>query len=408
MGTITHALGIKVLNFIILNKMYLPPASNTGVQNTRGAKMIQDNKLNSVKFENGLSVCIDYLGFTITASMSVDDVITFMGFDLDLFEEMPKGSDGYMHMRKCSLNGIAVLYDGNENMGIHVNVTGKGIASLLESFYETLASETPFGKGYDLWNETVLSRFFKEVLEIGHFSRIDTAIDDKGANYYIPQELDSCWHNGEIVTRFRSERIFKDSDAPNHCSGCTTYFGSRSSSLMLRVYDKQLEQNKNLKPTDDNYIDFPWIRWELEFKKERADELAKQLVICDEHGIGSIVMGVLYYYFRIIQFNDSNRSRCSNAVKWNDFVNCVEKLRLCVPKREKTLFDKECWIDSQVAPTLSLLLLINGGDVNFLNYKALQALPRISNSDKQMLRSCYPDIYAQYFNVPDNIDLSYV
>lgn len=369
--------------------------------------MIQDNKLNSVKFENGLNVCIDYLGFTITAPMSVDEVIKFMGFEPIMFTEMPKGSDGYKCMKKCALNGIAVLYDGNENMGIHVNVTGQGIASLLESFQESLALETPFGKGYNLWNETVLSRFFKEILEIGHFSRIDTAIDDKGAKYYTPQELDSYWHRGEIVTRFRSERIFKDSDAPNHCSGCTTYFGSRSSSLMLRVYDKQLEQNKNLKPTDDNYIDSPWIRWELEFKKERADELAKQLVNCDEHGIGSIVMGVLYYYFRIIQFDDCNRSRCSNTEKWNDFVHSVEKLRLCIPKREKTLLDKAIWVDGQVSPTLGLLFLVHWGDMDYLNGLALKALPRISKADRELLRSSNPDVYAHFFSVPDDVGECY-
>lgn len=323
--------------------------------------MIQDNNLKSVDLENGLKVNIDYLGFTITAPWSVDDVIDFMGFDSALFEELPKGSDGYKHMRKCSLNGIAVLYDGNENMGIHVNVTGQGIAPLLEAFQENFASETPFGKAYDLWNETVLSRFFKEVLEVGHFSRIDTAIDDLGGNYYTPQDLDDCWNHGEIVTKFRSERILKDSDAPNHCSGCTVYFGSRTSSLMLRVYDKQLAS-------------------------------------CDEHGLGSIVMGVLYYYFRIIQFDDCNRSRCSNADKWNDFVRNVEKLRLCVTKHEKTLFEKEMWVDRQVSPSLALLFLYNDGDLDYLNNFAVKAISRISPSDREKLRLERPDVYERIWS----------
>lgn len=360
--------------------------------------MIQDNNLKSVDLENGLKVNIDYLGFTITAPWSVDDVIDFMGFDSALFEELPKGSDGYKHMRKCPLNGIAVLYDGNENMGIHVNVTGQGIAPLLEAFQENFASETPFGKAYDLWNETVLSRFFKEVLEVGHFSRIDTAIDDLGGNYYTPQDLDDCWNHGEIVSKFRSERILKDSDAPNHCSGCTVYFGSRTSSLMLRVYDKQLEQNRNLASTDENYVNSPWIRWELEFKSERADDLAKQLASCDEHGLGSIVMGVLYYYFRIIQFDDCNRSRCSNADKWNDFVRNVEKLRLCVTKHEKTLLEKEMWVDRQVSPSLALLFLYNDGDLDYLNNFAVKAISRISASDREKLRLERPDVYERIWS----------
>lgn len=360
--------------------------------------MIQGNKLNSTNTENGLNVCIDYLGFTITAPWSVDDVIDFMGFDSALFEELPKGADGYKHMRKCPLNGIAVLYDGNEDMGIHVNVTGQGIAPLLEAFQENYASETPFGKGYDLWNETVLSRFFKEVLEVGHFSRIDTAIDDFGANYYTPEELLDLYDDDRVVSKWKGANYAGGRKSPRISSGYTVYFGSRSSSLMLRVYDKKREQNKGKKPSDNDYIDVEWTRWELEFKKERADDLAKQLITCDEQGLGSLVIGILYYYFRIIELDDCNRSRCSNAEKWNDFVHNVEKLRLCVPKHEKTIFEKEAWIDRQVSPSLALLFLYNDGDLDYLNNFAVKAISRISPSDRERLRLERPDIYEQIWS----------
>ena len=353
-----------------------------------------DNRTENL--ENKLTVLVDYMAFTITAqNMDVNDVIEFMGFAPHLFEDMPKGANGYKRMKKCSLNGISVLYDGTDDMGIHVNVTGQGISSLLDAFMETFSSETPFGKGYSLWQETVLSRFCADVLEVGQFTRIDIAIDDYGMNYYSPDELDECWHNDKIVTKFRSEYIHRKSDAPRNCSGRTVYFGSRTSSLMLRVYDKKLEQNTGLKPTDDNYIDMEWIRWELEFKNERANDLAKQFI--DNIPLGQVAVGVLHYYFRIIQFDDSNRSRCSNDEKWDNFINGIKKLRICMRKQPKTLYEKERWIDDQVAPSLALLLIMNDGDTNYLNNIALKALPRLSNADKEILRTERPDTYKHFF-----------
>lgn len=359
--------------------------------------MIHDNNLKSVDLENGLKVSIDYLSFTITDSMSVIDVIEFMGFNPLLFEDMPRGANGYKHMMKCPVNGISILYDGNEDMGIHVNVTGQGIAPLLEAFQETLASDTPFGKGYDLWGEIVLSHFIHEVLEIGHFSRIDTAIDDFGANYYTPDNVFALYQQGKIVSKWRTAQRNDNWDFPNQCSGYTLYLGSRSSTLFLRIYDKKLEQNGKKSASDNNYIVYDWIRWELQFKDERANELASQLINCNEQGVGKIVVGILSYYFRIIQLDDTNRSRCSNEEKWNEFIGTIDKLRLCISRHQKTIAEKELWVQSQVAPSLALLLFYHNGESDFLNDMALKALPRISPSDKERLRIERPDIYKQYF-----------
>ena len=38
---------------------------------------------------------------------------------------------------------------------------------------------------------------------------------------------------------------------------------------MLRVYDKQLEQNQ--KAEDGEVLEDPWVRWEFELKNERAN-----------------------------------------------------------------------------------------------------------------------------------------
>ncbi len=157
----------------------------------------------------------------------------------------------------------------------------------------------------------------KDVLEIGHFTRIDLAIDDFGSNYYTTDNLIEKRCSFSIVSKFRTCKSLDENSLANEKLGHTVYFGSTQSEIMLRVYDKQLEQNKNLSPDNENYIDFPWTRWELQLRGERANETAKHLVV--GINIGSVAIGILSNYFRIIQHDDSNRSRCSNEEKWLRF-----------------------------------------------------------------------------------------
>lgn len=348
---------------------------------------------NSFSFENGLIVQLDWISFTVTASMTVEDVIQFMGFSPALFTDMPKGANGYRQMKRYE--DISVLYDGSENMGIHVNVSGNSVSALLASFKETLSDNNcPFGKAYDYWEEDILSLFCKDVLEIGQFTRLDIAIDDLGCNYYSLDELLEKLKCKMVVSRFRSYRNVCESSMTGEKLGHTIYFGSRKSSIMFRVYDKKLEQNKGFSPDDNNYIHSEWVRWEMELHKERANELAN--VLMQKKTLGFIAFGILTYYFRIIQIDDSNRSRCSNEPKWDAFTNGIEKLRLSAPRRARTLSEKEHWIDYQVGPSLALIVLKNGGDSSCLADIAVKNIHRISAKDLDLLRNESPELYNQY------------
>ena len=184
-------------------------------------------------------------------------------------------------------------------------------------------------------------------------------------------------------------------DAPNSSSGYTVYCGSRESSLMLRIYDKKLEQNKSKKENEPDYIDFDWVRWELEFKEKRANELAQQII--NGLSLGHIAVGVLHYYFRIIQLDDCNKSRCSNDDKWNCFIADIDKLRLHNLKVEKTVYDKANWVEEQVAPTLATLLILAEFDANLLNDIAWRNKHRISKFDRELIKNERPEIYDMYF-----------
>ena len=349
---------------------------------------------NAYSLSNGLQILIDWISFTVTnSSYSADDVIDFMGFSPALFVEMPTGSNGYC--RRKQYETISVLYDGREDMGIHVNISGSSIGTLFSAFKEScLVPECPFGDCYEFHNDDIFSHFCKEVLKIGHFTRIDVAIDDLGCNFYSMDEIFEKFKSHAIVSRFRSFRPEYEFAMTGEKVGQTFYFGNRQSPIMFRIYDKQLEQNKGLAKDDENRITIPWVRWEIELHKERSNEFAQLLV--EKNTVPRIAVGVLNYYFRIIQNDDINRSRCSNEAKWDAFIDGIEKLRLAVSKRQKTMEDKYRWIEEQVSPTLALIVADNGGDVSILEDLAVKNMHRISGKDKELLMRTAPELYEQY------------
>ena len=372
--------------------MYLPPSSKTGVQNTKGEKM----NYYAEELSNGLIVSVDYIAFTVIAPMPVSDVILLMGFVPDDFIEMPKGGFGYKKQLKNESNGISILYDGAENMGIHVNVTGRAVGSLLQAFSTTQEIVSPFNNSSAApLNDVVLGLFFQEVLKVGQFTRLDAAIDDFGGNYLSPKEVFALYENHQVISKWRTVRINDRRCAPKVCDGYTLYFGSRESSLMLRIYDKKHEQNKKLSPDDENYVDFEWYRWELEFKEDRANQFAQKVI--DGISLGCIVVGVLSFYLRFIELDDSNRSRCSTLKIWQNFIQKIEQLSLYVKKKNKSVYDKLAWIESQVMPTLTTLLMLHNFDDSFIFDLAAKNKFRISKSDWELIKKHRPDVYATYF-----------
>lgn len=356
--------------------------------------MIQDNKL---LLSNGLYVSNDWMSFTVMQYSNVLDVIEFMGFSSDDFKELPTGGNGYKRrLQHLTADTIKIYFDGaSENMGVHVDVSGGAIATLLETYGNKFLVSTPFGNARQVedFEETILEHLIKDILEIGHFTRLDLAIDDFGSNYYTTMDLIEKRDSMSIVSRFRRVKNLENDTLAKERRGHTVYFGSKESEIMLRVYDKQLEQNEGLSPDSGNFIHTPWTRWELQLRGERATQTAKHLA--NGTNIGSVAIGILSNYFRIIQHDDSNRSRCSNENKWDLFVNEVEKLGLTVHKCEKTMEVKERALEQQYGGRMAALFYANGGDMNYFNNMAERNRHRISASDWEQLRKECPELYEQ-------------
>lgn len=334
---------------------------------------------NNLTTDNQLCISVDYIAFTITEGFTVDTLLSMYGLSLADFVVKPKGGYGYRSLIVHNTESIRVYYDGNEDMGIHVEVTGSAIPYFLKCFEASGYNvPTPFGFAYDVdsFDITVLADLFRQIMGDGHLTRLDLAIDDKGAQYYTLKELSDCVHQGAFSSRFRSHKEILEFG--NGKSGHTIYFGSRESDIMLRVYDKKLEQCKK-----GMIVGFDWTRWELELHKKRASAVARLLI--DGSTLSEIAFGLLSNYLRLVVLDNNNISRCSTAEKWAAFLDGFAKIVLTQPQFEKTLRQKKDWLFRQVAPSLSAVYQIDGLD--FI-YKLLECgNVRISASLHRIIES---------------------
>lgn len=89
-----------------------------------------------------------------------------------------------------------------------------------------------------------MTGFLQQVKLIGWLTRFDLAVDDHGARYFTVEDLRGFLDRQDVVSKFRTYRDVYESTFTNESTGHTLYFGSRQSEVMLRVYDKQLQQNQ--------------------------------------------------------------------------------------------------------------------------------------------------------------------
>lgn len=338
--------------------------------------------------KNGLLATIDWIAFTVTtSSMSLEDVVTFMGYKMSQFAELPRGGMGYKSMIKLDGYPITILYNGKEDMGIHVSITGSAIKEAVRAFKETLICDTPFGLGYDISSDSsVLVHYLSAIRGIGHFSRIDLSIDDIGCQYFSMDDLFQAFTEHRIVSKFRHIQNIVKSSISGEKEGHTIYFGSRKSDIFLRVYDKKLEQSQKY---PDRPITYEWIRWEFELSDDRALSAVDHLISSGD--IGTVILGLLSNYMRIILLDNNNKSRCSVDSMWSKFIADVEHLSLYVADNPKSLDDKERWLKTQCMPTLAAFIVAKHGDLGIIYDNFDDYLSRMSKDMFDLVKASNPD-----------------
>lgn len=335
------------------------------------------------KIENGLRVCVDWLAFTFPNCDDVEEVLSFLGFTRAEFQTMPRGLNGYMKQLKHA-SDIKILYDGNNGMGVHVIVPGSAIHTALEAYQNGRMEPTPFGSlAIDVsdFDTTIIREFLGEVVKRGNVTRLDLAIDDIGAHYYSIESVIDQLQNGDYSSKFKGFQVLCSHKSGTN--GYTVYLGSRQSSCMVRIYDKQAEQNSKFKSSGAPLIETPWIRWELELKHINAHQSAVSL--SNGKTVSSLAVGLLSNYFRFINHDDVNVSRCSSTDTWRSFCSDIEKFSVYVPTPPKTIDDVKRWLNRQVAPSLAKVVISDSGDMSTIYNMIDIGSLRLSSHDVSVL-----------------------
>lgn len=351
---------------------------------------------NSEYLDNSLTASIDWIAFTSTIITDVREMISFLGYSEADFLLLPKGSNGYKKMHRLTGFPITILSDGNENMGIHVVISGSSLPDLLAHFKNSITYDIPFEKNVTClsdFNNSIMIEFLQQIKRIGWLTRFDLAIDDHDARYFTVEDIRCFLDRQDVVSKFRTYRDVYESTFTNESTGHTIYFGSRQSEVMLRIYDKQLQQNQKAASPED-LISEPWIRWEIELKNDRANIAADFLIQRKE--LGEIIMEILNNYVRLIVPDDSNRSRCSTHPLWKKFVGMVGKLRLYVKASQKTIEEKKRWLIRQCLPTIAGVIIADGGSFDIITRHFDDAVSRMSSSLMHLVTEKNPEWSYDY------------
>lgn len=183
---------------------------------------------------------IDWAAFTFKIT-DPHEIIKIIGLKSELFSELERGMHGYR--KSLRFGNIGIYFDGQVNMGCHVNLSGQGCRQ-----YEAQFPKLPW------------FALFASAIKYGaKFTRLDIAHDNVDGALDLSSLKDAII-GSRIKTRFKSASENKNfslsSNKSNKDGGQTIYFGKRSSRVYIRFYDKQAQMGTPL----------PWNRAELELK----------------------------------------------------------------------------------------------------------------------------------------------
>lgn len=327
--------------------MNKPPCNNMGAQITTPVQIPRENR-----------VLFDWVSFTLK-NPCPQNAARLMHLDLEAFTELEYGGMGYK--KSFRLGNITILTDGSDGMGCHVSMTGQGCRQ-----YEAI--------GHKDWR----GLFACVKVTGGKFTRLDIAFDTVDDS--LP--LNKIWEaakGGHIRSTFGRARKVESINlrAESSDAGSSLYFGSATSRVQFRVYDKAKEQG----------LDGSWVRFELQLRKERADLTAEHFLSCDDAGM--IGTGIINKFLSFVNLDDSNKSRCSLKSWWSAWLQHTEKLKLTVAAAKKQVGDLMNHIQKQYSATLATIAeyLDFTGFQNFVATTVQHGIKRMTKRHQMILQA---------------------
>ena len=279
------------------------------------------------------------------------------GFNLEKFEYLESGLMGYK--KRMWGDYTQILLAGNTGMKTHIILSAKGV------------------RAYEVNNkaENLINMLTHEDLS---FTRIDLALDIKDNSIEFKQLLEYL-NNNHVVTRFKKYKYVVEKqigEDEQQILGETIYFGSRSSNIFVRIYDKakQMKEEGN------------WIRIEIVYKEDHANALALYIAQ-GKQNLGVLFSKTLNNYIRFVEkSNDSNKRRWKTADFWARILEDSGRLKLSFKGEEVDPKKTADWFKTKVAPSLAFLNLYWGGDMQIVESVITGAEEKMSEKYKKILR----------------------
>lgn len=317
----------------IMNEIQQSPRTLTGGQ--------------AVHYDIHTKSLVDWVQVTFKGKKTWAEILTLLGLEKVEFTMFPTGYYGYKNM--FGMGNISIMYQDSMDE-YHVQMTGQGCR-----MYEQVSSIT--------WEHL----FFHIVDDPeAHMTRLDLAIDDFKGIFTIPT-IRRKMKRGELVTKFKGGnhteefRFTSEVIGNSPVTGDGVRFGSPTSRLMIRMYDKLKErENQGYEVTVDK-----WVRTELQLRKEYANEAVLSLCksYTNETGfqLGKVAKGYLKEYLRFVDpSTDSNKRRWKESNFWKVYMKNIEPLSLSLEAPDKTIERSIEWLDHAISPSLAAIYKAKG------------------------------------------------
>lgn len=371
-----------------LPRLPLPtPFGNTGFTST----ITQDSEHTLVVDKYGESVALiganlqpiasakitgfmcDWLGITIFArSGDYRDAMAWLTPDAEKMSDWVPMGGKYGYRQGMRRGALVVYFDGADNMGCHVSLSGESCRQLEEEWNGGVAVGEP------VWIDWLLAIENCDT----NISRLDMAKDDFDGVLNVPVIIEKTkagetvsMHRLWSVTRGENGKMGEKWEVSPGGDSETIYFGKRASNMFVRIYNKQKERlDKGEKGSETGH----WVRFEVVFKNEKVKKFLEYLRLCRSFAVVSAWMQQTLS-FREPSDTDENKVRWAVCDWWVKFFENVPKLSRSVSGRvAKTLSQSHAWLARQVAPLLSVVVDVIHAETKKLglsgNYQVKQYL----------------------------------
>lgn len=229
-----------------------------------------------------------------------------------------------------------------------------------------------------------MDRIYKAWAEHLFCSRARPAEDKEAIDYKLEDE---CFFECGTVSRNKKKDMI----------GCTVNFGSRKTqdAVVVRFYDKLIEQKQKGKKVDDNIKH--WVRCEYEFHNARACFVVSMLIENEWSEFVQKFARCVLGHLRFIKSDDSNRSRCSTCRWWVKFLdNVCHAEKFTIPPKQAHQGEKTVnWLRRSVLPTVWAYIATVGAE-GFLNEVVEQGREKVGFKQLQFI--------SDYVNCDGNSD----